>query len=137
MCHSEGRIAVESSWLIELVKTVGVPVATLATLCYAIWMVLIWVGREVVIPVRDKLLTKGATVLDRMDSSIQSLQSLMENMSEKIERSLAGLERIEAGDRTLPQRTAEECRLARSSAVKTHSIDAALGAPAPRPKENP
>lgn len=126
----------ESSWLIELVKTVGVPVATLAALCYAIWMVLVWVGREVVIPVRDTLLTKGATVLDRMDSSISSIQDLMERTGEKIERSLAILDRIEANDRTLPARTADECRQARS--VQTRSIDAALGAPLPtRPKENP
>ncbi len=125
----------ESSLLIEIAKTVGVPVATLAAVCYAIWRVLIWVGREVVIPVRDKLLNKGVTVLDRMDSSISSLQDLMERTGEKIERSLAILDRIEASDRTLPARTADECRQARS-AVQTRSIDAALGSPL-RPKENP
>lgn len=76
----------EASWALDLVRTVGVPVAVLAVFSWAIWKILIWVGTEVVIPVRDKLISKAVAVMDQMSVTLATMSASLERITEQLER---------------------------------------------------
>ena len=70
---------------IEIGRSFGVPVMVLGALMLGCYKVARWVGNELVIPVRDVVLTKALNILDKMDRTITALESGMREMVNSME----------------------------------------------------
>ena len=70
----------------SLIHSLGVPLVVLGALSYALWQAFIWAAREVVIPVRDKLLTKAIDLLDRLAACLDRHSDLLDRLEENVMR---------------------------------------------------
>ena len=86
----------DTLWSLDAITKVGIPMFLLIAVGLAIWRILVWVGREMILPVRDKLLAKAVDVLDRVDSTLKVLEGHVGKATATLEKSVAALDRIEA-----------------------------------------
>jgi hypothetical protein len=100
-------------WL-PIVQSVGVPVTILAAFAWGVWQSLRWIGHELVIPFRDRLLARVLDLLDRTDHTLTLLNAHLERMAATITRHADVLDRIDAATRATADRVVSEHAQCRS-----------------------
>jgi hypothetical protein len=74
-------ILAELDW-VSIVANLGIPATILMALGIAFWRILAWVGREIIIPMRDRLLTRLTGFFDRVDDALETLTSHMKQQTD-------------------------------------------------------
>lgn len=101
-------------WGVELIRSVGMPIATLAVFGWGVWQVVVWTGREIVLPVRDKVLVSLVALFDRLDATMTAMDEHLGRMAETVERHATVLDRIEETARKTEERVRTEHQFCRS-----------------------
>lgn len=69
---------------VHLFTTVGLPTAALVAIGYAAWRFLGWFGREIIIHLRDRLVSRLTGFFDRVDTSLDSVTAHMQQHTEAL-----------------------------------------------------
>lgn len=78
---------------VAVVQVVGFPAAVLVAVGLAGWRVIVWTGREVVIPCRDNLLSKAAAFFERENAALSAMEKRLDRMAIAAERQADAAER--------------------------------------------
>ena len=87
-------------WL-NLLQTFGLAVTVLVAIALALWRIAVWTGREVVIPLRDKWLTRWDSFLADLSTALVKLDANLSRMAATVEQQARTLERCQLQARTL------------------------------------
>src|SRR4051812_28216228 len=82
-------------WL-QIGKDFGTNAVVLVALGVAIWRVMVWFGREIIIPVRDRLLTRLEQFFDGLDVTLNTLTENVGVVSVHMQAQTRSLERLES-----------------------------------------
>lgn len=80
---------------VAVVQVVGFPAAVLVAVGLAGWRVIVWTGREVVIPCRDNLLSKAAAFFERVDAALSAMEKRLDRMAVAVEKQAEATTRID------------------------------------------
>ena len=70
----------------NLLANVGLATLMIAGMGYGLWRSLSWAGRELVIPARDRFLTRIGEFFDRVDTNLDRIETSLEKMTASMER---------------------------------------------------
>lgn len=69
---------------VNLLQTFGLAVVILLAIGVAIWKGAGWVGRELIIPLRDKLLNRLVAFFDKMDDAVERLTTTLGKVDQNV-----------------------------------------------------
>lgn len=71
---------------VALLQTFGLAVVILFALGIGIWKVAVWIGKELIIPFRDKAIDQFASFLARLDRNVDAMTNNLEKQTYCLER---------------------------------------------------
>lgn len=83
-------------WL-HIVQSLGIPAAILIFLGWVGWKAGRWIGAEVVIPARDKLLSRFFAFLDKIEQTVAKLDVNVDAVTSNLEQQTVSLRAIREG----------------------------------------
>lgn len=64
---------------IEIGRSFGIPVAVMSVMIWGVWCIIKWIGTELIIPLRNTLVSKGIVLFDKVEKTLDTLDK---NISE-------------------------------------------------------
>lgn len=81
-------------WL-KLTKEAGVAIAFLVVICWFLRNIVIWFGQQIIIPVRDRLLSRLERFFDKSEETMDTLLVNVNQVSDQLKLQNSALLRIE------------------------------------------
>lgn len=78
----------------QMLQTFGLAVVILFAIGVAGWRMAGWFGKEIVIPFRDKVLTRWLTVMDKMEASVEKVDRNVDQVLALMKQQV-GLQRVQ------------------------------------------
>jgi hypothetical protein len=80
---------------ISLLQTFGLAVTILFAVAIAVWRLSKWVGKEIVIPLRDQAISRFIAFLDRVEHTVSKVDVNVDKMTLNLDKQTCALESIE------------------------------------------
>lgn len=98
-------------WM-NLMQAFGLPVTILFAVGLGLWRVIVWAGREIAIPLRDRVIVRMEQFLDRLDTALREISESFAILRESAERQNRILRHIEQKIGDLVERNGEHGKAA-------------------------
>lgn len=93
MIFAQGSSTVD--W-ITLLQTFGLAVVILIAIGLAIWRLSKWTGKEVVIPLRDQVISRFLAFLSKIENTVSKLDTNVDRVTNNLEKQTTALEHLES-----------------------------------------
>jgi hypothetical protein len=81
----------------SMVQTFGLASVLLACIMFGLWKIIAWVGKEIILPIRDSVIARMLLFFDRAEVTFARMESSIEKIEGSIERIEGAAATREAG----------------------------------------
>lgn len=93
---------------IEIGRSFGIPVAVMAVMMFGMWSLARWIGTELIIPLRNTIVSKALVLFDKVEKTLDTLDKNINDIVEGMETYNKILLNLETSSKTTADRIVME-----------------------------
>jgi hypothetical protein len=93
---------------IEIGRSFGIPVAVMAVMMFGVWSLARWIGTELIIPLRNTIVSKAIVLFDKVEKTLDTLDKNISEVVSGMETYNKVLSNLEAASKLTAERIVAE-----------------------------